>query len=382
MLSLSHINAAMLGMFSITVMIVIRTGLRQGVDVDRWLQRLISWMIWTTVGATVCDVLARLCDGVPGEAVRVTLILANSFGCLLLLAPPMLWYWATAHLSDRMPTLSRWYFGLVIAVYAVAIVAVLVNLHTGLLFTIGADNVLQRGPWFGMTYVLPHWFLLLTAVRIYRHRSDYSLEVKMGLVFWLPTLAAGVVQMTYYRANLVLPCMAFSALWFYNELQARSVRLDYLTGVHNRRYLDALLRARLGGKPFAAMMIDIDHFKQINDQYGHLTGDEVLISVAWLLKVAVPTIDCVARYGGDEFMVVIDSGWSEVLDSLIRRIRRALDQYNATSPHPFVVSLSIGCTIYDQRQHSTLAEFIKRVDEPMYAEKASKGQALVMKPGQ
>jgi diguanylate cyclase (GGDEF)-like protein len=371
----------MLGVFSITVLIVIRTGLRQGVDVDRWLLRLISAMIWTTVGATLCDVLARLCDGVPGEAAHVTLVLVNSLGCLLLLAPPMLWYWATAHLSDRMPTLSRWYFGLVGAVYAVATVTVLNNLRTGVLFTIDAGNVLQRGPWYGMTYVLPYWFLFLTAIRIHRHRADYSLEVKMGLVVWLPALAAGAVQMTYCRANLVLPCMALSALWFYNELQARSHRLDYLTGVHNRRYLDALLRAKLGMKPFAVIMIDIDHFKQINDQYGHLTGDEVLMSIASLLKVAVPTIDRVARYGGDEFVVVVDSGWSEVPDSLIRRIQRALAQYNEASPHPFAVSLSIGYTIYDQRQHTTLAQLIKRVDEPMYAEKASKGQTLAMKPG-
>ena len=85
---------------------------------------------------------------------------------------------------------------------------------------------------------------------------------------------------------------------------------DQLTGLHNRRYMSTQLsalvnRATKGGEPVAALLIDIDHFKQINDNYGHDAGDEVLREFALRVASNVRAIDLPCRYGGEEFVVIM-----------------------------------------------------------------------------
>ncbi|MBV8495566.1 MAG: GGDEF domain-containing protein, partial [Gammaproteobacteria bacterium] len=90
----------------------------------------------------------------------------------------------------------------------------------------------------------------------------------------------------------------------------RSGLTDFLTGFHNRRYLQARLREELARAQrargsIAYLMIDVDHFKRINDQYGHLAGDNVLREVAHRIEAAMRISDTGARFGGDEFAMVL-----------------------------------------------------------------------------
>lgn len=128
-----------------------------------------------------------------------------------------------------------------------------------------------------------------------------------------------------------------------HELERLSIT-DALTGLFNRRHLEEVLateceRARRHGHPTALLLIDIDHFKQYNDTYGHLAGDEVLRRVAHLIQETVRTGDCVARYGGEEFIVVLPETALEGAVLLGERVRRRI------SLEPFhgrTVTLSVG----------------------------------------
>ncbi len=95
-----------------------------------------------------------------------------------------------------------------------------------------------------------------------------------------------------------------------SETSLRLAATDPLTGLYNRRYAqaylnDAIKSAEQGAHPFALMMVDIDHFKKINDVYGHLAGDAVLKAVADRLRQTLRSVDLVARFGGEEFLVVL-----------------------------------------------------------------------------
>src|SRR5450631_1838520 len=163
----------------------------------------------------------------------------------------------------------------------------------------------------------------------------------------------------------------------------RSGCTDFLTGFYNRRYLQARLREELARaqrmhQTLAFLMIDIDHFKQINDRFGHLAGDAVLREVARRISSEMRTSDTGARFGGDEFAIVLQQG--SVIDAE-RVARRVLDAVR-TVPVPIVaeisevVSLSIGVAAagpaQDVRDLTALAErLIAAADAALYRAKSA-----------
>lgn len=161
---------------------------------------------------------------------------------------------------------------------------------------------------------------------------------------------------------------------------------DQLTGLHNRRYmtgqLDSLVkRAIMGGEPVAALLIDIDFFKKINDTFGHDIGDEVLREFALRLASNVRAIDLPCRYGGEEFVVVMPD--TQLADAL--RIAERIRNNVAGSPFRvaqgqelLTVTISVGVSA-TSGPGDTPEALLKRADEGVYQAKASGRNAVVGK---
>lgn len=157
------------------------------------------------------------------------------------------------------------------------------------------------------------------------------------------------------------------------ELHAVSelVRVDSLTGLHNRRAFDEHLprevaRSQRLGEPFCLLMIDIDHFKRLNDTYGHPAGDAVLRSVARAIAGCTRPSDLVARYGGEEFAVVlsgIDSGQALAVAERIRR------QVALAESGQHRVTVSIGVAQYRPSGGDDAEQLLSRADQALYAAK-------------
>lgn len=153
---------------------------------------------------------------------------------------------------------------------------------------------------------------------------------------------------------------------------------DQLTGLHNRRYmvgqLEALVkRATLGGDPVACLLIDIDHFKKINDGYGHDVGDEVLREFAVRLASNVRAIDLPCRYGGEEFVVVMPDTKIEDAERIAERIRlhvagSPFRVMNGSELLTVTISIGVAATLGAGDKPETL---LKRADEAVYEAKAS-----------
>ncbi len=144
--------------------------------------------------------------------------------------------------------------------------------------------------------------------------------------------------------------------------------LDDLTHLYNTRYLDMVLDRELGnGRPFSLLFLDLDHFKGVNDQHGHLSGSRLLVEVARVLRSCVRDEDILVRYGGDEYVSVltgIDSGGGL---KVAERIRRAMEGHRFLSREatPVQVTVSIGLASFPEHA-STKAEIIDLADRAMY----------------
>lgn len=164
-----------------------------------------------------------------------------------------------------------------------------------------------------------------------------------------------------------------------NEANLRLEQLsltDVLTGLHNRRYLDRHLTtwmefARKQGVPLAALVIDVDHFKKINDTYGHLIGDQCLKAVAASIKATVHRPDdLVVRYGGEEFVVVLRNTEPEGAQQVAERVRQNIEKARwEWEGHQVPVTISVGLAMYQATLDIDPETLLARADEALYAAK-------------
>ena len=152
---------------------------------------------------------------------------------------------------------------------------------------------------------------------------------------------------------------------------------DPLTGVANRRHFRSVLEREIdvvarSGEPALLLMVDIDHFKKINDTHGHVAGDQVLQAVAKCLAGCIRPMDTVARYGGEEFAVVLPNCMVSVGQAVAERIRQTVESLPISAGPLAVVqaTISIGGAYAPEWVRSTAALWIERADSLLYRAKS------------
>ena len=168
---------------------------------------------------------------------------------------------------------------------------------------------------------------------------------------------------------------------FLRELQGLAIH-DELTGLYTRRYLTEtlgnllLLHDRHLDKNLSVIFLDIDHFKQVNDSYGHGKGDEVLREVGWVIREMTRPDDLCIRYGGEEFVVVILTGETQTARHLAERIRKAVHgKVFQGNGHSFSITLSVGIAMRQGRESFDVV--LARADEKLYEAKANGRDCIV-----
>ncbi|WP_428609256.1 sensor domain-containing diguanylate cyclase [Sedimenticola sp.] len=148
---------------------------------------------------------------------------------------------------------------------------------------------------------------------------------------------------------------------------------DPLTGIYNRRQFFQLAHQELGRtnreqSAMSLLILDIDHFKQINDQFGHLAGDQLLINTATVLSAGLREFDIIARYGGEEFVILLPNTNLNQANEIAERLREQVEETALQFENDSLnVTISIGITTY--RFHEETRELLARADHALYAAK-------------
>ncbi|MET3999775.1 sensor domain-containing diguanylate cyclase [Marinobacterium sp. MBR-109] len=225
------------------------------------------------------------------------------------------------------------------------------------------------------------------------HEADYRALTASGDYVWI----RDVVHVVRDEAGEVEALIGFmfdiserkrteqELLRLQKELEELSLR-DGLTGVANRRHLDQVLqqeweRARRHNQPLSLAIFDIDYFKQYNDCYGHLQGDECLKQVAQLLQAAIRSGDFLARFGGEEFVLVLPQTDREAAQRVVQRCYEQLAKAGiAHRDSPISEQLTFSCGLGSCLPGviETLEAFVERVDRSLYQAKHRNRNALVI----
>jgi diguanylate cyclase (GGDEF)-like protein len=154
--------------------------------------------------------------------------------------------------------------------------------------------------------------------------------------------------------------------------------VDGLTGLFMRRYFDARIeeeieRSKRYGTPFSVVMMDVDDFKKLNDEHGHLMGDRVLRAIANVVKSQMRGVDTAARYGGEEIAVILPRTEMVTAYNVGERIRAAIaDQRITTDSDPpmvLAVTASFGIAAYPESKAADGEDLVRRADRALYRAK-------------
>ena len=176
---------------------------------------------------------------------------------------------------------------------------------------------------------------------------------------------------------------AYDKIYEMNTKLYMSAVTDQLTGCYNRegfyRKLDALLKEIAGEKrkpKLGVMFIDLDNFKHYNDTYGHDVGDFVLIKMADIFTEVCGKDGFVCRYGGDEFLILLNCEEGE-FDSIFRkRVKDACNTFNAQSEKPFLVEISLGIARFHPTPGMDTQEIIALADQDLYEAKKHRRKSI------
>ena len=286
---------------------------------------------------------------------------------------PLLWFKYMYIFSDTSPKKS---ISQITAIpYLLYLILIFINCFTDILFSINSNNQYQRedGFWLivilNMTYILASVVVIILAITRNRGFRSEGKHILLGMLL----VALGIVlQLYFWEDSFILLTFLLFMLIVFLRFQNLEMLVDPLTGLGNRRrmqlYIDKLSRKRKG--EFSAIVFDIDDFKDINDLYGHIYGDRVLIVISKILEKSAGNkkITCI-RYGGDEFIVITPK---EEVNEFIAKFKKLLSEFNDHKEFPSKIDVSIGVSEFTVNSEINMEYIINTADKLMYEKKKLK----------
>lgn len=339
---------------------------------------LSSRLYCATLYGVIFLLAVDLCSRLDGLASPVYPIL-NGLGnfTLFLFNPvfPSLWF-LYAHNQVFCDDRETKKLGKLLSVFLVVnTVLTVLSQFNGWYYVIDSGNIYHRGPLFLFPLIIDQAimlaaFLLLIVNRKRMERRYYFALLSFGV---LPVVCT-LLQFLIYGIPFALNGIAVSLVIIYINTQNQSMNVDYLTGIFNRKQLDYYVADKIrrcsDTKPFSAILLDLDNFKTINDRFGHSVGDDALKTTVMLLKNCIRRNDFLARFGGDEFYIIMDMAELELILAVVKRINSSIEEFNRRGEKPYKLSLSMGYFIYDGRNKMSVEEFEAQIDQLMYLDKA------------
>jgi diguanylate cyclase (GGDEF)-like protein len=340
---------------------------KRGADRERY---LLFWAILiSSFAASVLDFCNRVTDGVPGlewftnTTVTLFYIVQNISSYLMVIFIDYI-----AHEDiNRAKVLSI----PMAFIFGFSVLLTLTNLHWHFYYYIAEGNIFIRGPWYPLRLLMTYLAMFFVLVDTFLSRKYILKSQVMLLVFFiLLNVLGSALDLLIPSSGMTWPCFTAGLLYVYLFIVQSDSKIDSLTGLGNRlsfnEFMDNLARGR---QSWHVVMLDLDHFKSINDTWGHAQGDNALRDMASVIKGCIRRTDFAARYGGDEFVIAIRA--ENNIDRLLSRFEEAMQRQNEkitdSNGRPYTLKASYGKGLFNGSSDESVHDFMARIDALMYS---------------
>lgn len=340
---------------------------RQKAEYDRDM-RLLQQMMVTIGIANISDCCVYYLAGSSNIVIKVLVFLSGSG---LFLGNVMIGYlWAKfimVHMNIPFSDIRR---NIYRTIGLISIVLLVINIFYPLVFSV-SDGRYQRGFAY-IIFLIFAAFYILDSLYLYvkRVRKNGSLKLFPVHIFLIPVILGVVIQAFFVEIAITWTSIAISVAGIMTALKNEIIFTDCLTGLYNRMYLEFLHKRACNKKDcwVSGIMIDLNGFKQINDNYGHAEGDLALCIVADLLRKSFSEYGVVTRYAGDEFVIMLNTTDDQLIQKIIKSAKKNFVTENEKNDKPYQLSASMGYAITNL-SNETIDDFMNRIDEQMYQDK-------------
>ena len=363
---------------SILIVILILIDYIRKYNPDRIQKLIFCGLLIFTFIPMLADLFFLIYAGMPGKTVWPLLTGLRSVYYLFKI---LAFYFAILFLDYMLfkdPERIKIFLIIIFAITFVHLIILLMNLKWNFYFYIDeAKNTFILGNKNLIRIIIsycPALFVIYEIIicrKMFKSAYLFIILLLMGLV-----LLGSSIDLAVNGLKLVWPCMTAVLMCFYFFIIQNDTKIDSLTGIGNRYSFNEFtekLSQSSSGESWAIVMIDLDHFKKINDTLGHQEGDNALRDMAGIIKSSIKRSDFAARYGGDEFVLatMVENG----ITLLMGKIQEAIDIHNNKNIRPFKLEISYGYDVYTTGGSKKIEEFLTHIDSLMYKNKEERRRA-------
>jgi diguanylate cyclase (GGDEF)-like protein len=357
-------------------------------NTDACQRRLFLDLLGFTFLAMVADFAYYLVLGLPGKAFHNALYL--SLSCYYFFQI-LVYHYSFLFLDFMFVKNQKRTAGFKIVVWVIAAlhcVVLFLNYRRQFYFVVTDDTTFYYGSYYLIRIIISYLPAVCICFDIFSSaRNIKTNPIMLTLCLLVLTGIGSAVDILFKTMSLIWPCFVGALLYVYFFIMQTDSKIDALTGLGNRNSFNEFVnkfstgaacphpkyserrfsKRRKSFESYSITMIDMDHFKAINDTLGHLEGDNALRDMAGIIKSCIRDNDFAARYGGDEFILVTGSGYD--ITFLLGRIQAAIDDLNAKNVRPYKLQISYGYDVYNTNSGISITDFLKHVDSLMYKHK-------------
>jgi diguanylate cyclase (GGDEF)-like protein len=343
-------------------------------NTDVYQRRLFIRILITTLLSMIADFFFFLFEGVPGKAVYYFLHVDLSIYYVFQVAAFCYVFAFLDYLSFKDQKRTERIIHIIWSVLAVHIILLCFNPGFGLYYTLSPENFLIRGRFFWIRLFVASFPVLMVFIDLgFMAKTFVKFQTLLSFFFILLTGLGAGIDIILRSSALIWSCFVSGLLFTYFFIIRSDSKIDSLTGIGNRysfnEFIDRLAKQN-SKQSYTVVMIDMDHFKEINDTLGHLEGDNALRDMAAIIKGCIRYSDFAARYGGDEFVLAAKK--EHDIERIMERIQETINIQNEKKVRPYHIQISYGYDVFAPNSGQSIEAFLQHIDTLMYKHKAEK----------